>query len=88
MCLRKVCVEKCFLLLDWINLLVCFFFRLFLMFFLGFSFAFFISSGMEFQFSLPAAAMKHVEQCLKDISRMGKLVKGVATNGKVRKNQN
>jgi hypothetical protein len=38
--------------------------------------------GMEFQFSLPATAMKHVEQCLQDISRMNKLVRGVATNGK------
>jgi hypothetical protein len=38
--------------------------------------------GMEFQFSLPVSAMKHVEQCLQDISRMNKLVRGVATNGK------
>jgi len=38
--------------------------------------------GMEFQFSLPASAMKHVEQCLQDISRMDKLVRGVATNGR------
>lgn len=38
--------------------------------------------GSEFQFSLPAEAMKHVDQCLADIRKMGRLVKGVATNGK------
>jgi hypothetical protein len=39
-------------------------------------------SGMEFQFSLPADVMIQVDQCLKDITKMDKLVKGVATNGK------
>ena len=39
-------------------------------------------TGMEFQFSLPAAAMTHVDQCLHDIHKMGKLIRGVATNGK------
>jgi hypothetical protein len=39
-------------------------------------------SGMEFQFSLPADVMVQVDQCLKDITKMDKLVKGVATNGK------
>eukprot|EP00339_Tiarina_fusa_P002537 CAMPEP_0117068898 /NCGR_PEP_ID=MMETSP0472-20121206/48292_1 /TAXON_ID=693140 ORGANISM="Tiarina fusus, Strain LIS" /NCGR_SAMPLE_ID=MMETSP0472 /ASSEMBLY_ACC=CAM_ASM_000603 /LENGTH=289 /DNA_ID=CAMNT_0004791155 /DNA_START=132 /DNA_END=998 /DNA_ORIENTATION=+ len=55
-------------------------------------------AGMEFQFSLPADVMAQVDQrvpvrlpadvmaqvdqCLKDITRMDKLVKGVATNGK------
>jgi hypothetical protein len=38
--------------------------------------------GMEFQFSLPADPMKHVDQCLRDISEMGRLVRGVSTNGK------
>ena len=38
--------------------------------------------GMEFQFSLPADPMKHVDQCLRDIAGMGRLVKGVSTNGK------
>jgi hypothetical protein len=37
---------------------------------------------MEFQFSLPADVMAQVDQCLKDITKMDKLVKGVATNGK------
>jgi hypothetical protein len=32
-------------------------------------------SGMEFQFSLPADVMVQVDQCLKDISQMNKLVK-------------
>lgn len=41
-----------------------------------------IQPGMEFQFSLPAQAMKHVDQCLNDINKMGKLVRGVATNGR------
>ena len=39
-------------------------------------------SGMEFRFSLPADVMAQVDQCLKDITKMDKLVKGVATNGK------
>lgn len=38
--------------------------------------------GMEFQFSLPADPMKHVDQCLRDINGMGRLVKGVSTNGR------
>ena len=38
--------------------------------------------GMEFQFSLSPTAMKHVDQCLTDINKMGKLIKGVSTNGK------
>ena len=38
-------------------------------------------TGMEFQFSLSAGPMKHVDQCLHDINEMGKLVKWVATNG-------
>ena len=36
---------------------------------------------MEFQFSLAAGPMKHVDQCLNDIRQMNKWVKGVATNG-------
>ncbi|GAX28632.1 hypothetical protein FisN_1Hh577 [Fistulifera solaris] len=40
------------------------------------------AEGMEFQFSLPAEPMKHVDQCLRDISAMGRLVKSVSTNGK------
>lgn len=39
-------------------------------------------SGLEFRFSLPADVMAQVDQCLKDITRMDKVVKGVATNGK------
>jgi hypothetical protein len=39
------------------------------------------ASGMEFQFSLAAGPMKHVDQCLNDIDKMGKLVTGVSTNG-------
>lgn len=39
------------------------------------------NTGMEFQFSLAAGPMKHVDQCLSDINAMGKLVRGVATNG-------
>lgn len=39
-------------------------------------------SGMEFQFSLPADVMSQVDQCLRDITKMDKLIKGVATNGK------
>lgn len=41
-----------------------------------------LAQGMEFQFSLPASSMKHVDQCLSDISKMNKLVKKIATNGK------
>lgn len=40
------------------------------------------AEGMEFQFSLPAEPMKHVDQCLRDIAGMGRLVKSVSTNGK------
>ena len=39
-------------------------------------------AGLEFQFSLPANVMSQVDQCFKDIAKMEKLVKGVATNGK------
>ena len=39
------------------------------------------TTGMEFQFSLAAGPMKHVDQCLNDINQMGKLVRWVATNG-------
>lgn len=39
------------------------------------------AAGVEFQFSLAAGPMKHVDQCLNDINKMGKLVRGVATNG-------
>lgn len=39
------------------------------------------TTGLEFQFSLSAGPMKHVDQCLNDINKMGKLVRGVATNG-------
>mmetsp|Transcript_2240 Transcript_2240/g.3777 ORF Transcript_2240/g.3777 Transcript_2240/m.3777 type:complete len:474 (+) Transcript_2240:100-1521(+) len=38
--------------------------------------------GSEFQFKLPADVMKQVDQCLRDIAKMEKIVKGVATNGK------
>ena len=38
-------------------------------------------TSMEFQFSLAAGPMKHVDQCLSDINKMGKLVRGVSTNG-------
>jgi hypothetical protein len=38
--------------------------------------------GMEFQFSLPNDVMPQVDQCLRDIQKMKKVVKGVATNGK------
>lgn len=38
--------------------------------------------GMEFQFNLPANVMTQVDQCLKDISKMNKLVKVTATNGR------
>ncbi len=39
-------------------------------------------AGLEFRFSLPADVMLQVDQCLKDITKMDKIVKGVATNGK------
>jgi hypothetical protein len=38
-------------------------------------------TGMEFQFSLAAGPMKHVDTCLSDIQKMNKLVRHVATNG-------
>ena len=38
--------------------------------------------GLEFQFSLPPQPMKHVDQCLREINAMGKIVRSVATNGK------
>jgi hypothetical protein len=41
-----------------------------------------LTQGMEFQFSLPASSMKHVDQCLSDINKMNKLVRMIATNGK------
>jgi hypothetical protein len=41
-----------------------------------------MTAGMEFQFSLPASSMKHVDQCLSDINNMGKYIRGVATNGR------
>lgn len=39
-------------------------------------------SGLEFRFSLPPDVMSQVDQCLRDIHEMDKVVKGVATNGK------
>lgn len=39
-------------------------------------------AGLEFRFSLPADVMLQVDQCLKDITKMDKVIKGVATNGK------
>lgn len=38
--------------------------------------------GTEFHFKLPTDVMNQVDQCLGDIAKMGKPVKGVATNGK------
>jgi hypothetical protein len=38
--------------------------------------------GSEFHFKLPTDVMNQVDQCLNDISKMGKTVKVVATNGK------
>jgi hypothetical protein len=38
--------------------------------------------GMEFQFSLSASSMKHVDQCMSDITGMNKLIRGVATSGR------
>jgi hypothetical protein len=40
------------------------------------------TTGMEFQFSVPASLMKHVDQCLSDIAAMNKLVRHVALNGR------
>lgn len=37
--------------------------------------------GLEFQFSLPEDVMTQVDQCLRDIQKLDKIVKGVATNG-------
>jgi hypothetical protein len=37
---------------------------------------------MEYQFSLPTAVMDQVDQCLRDIRKLKKIIKGVATNGK------
>ncbi|KAL3945075.1 MAG: hypothetical protein SGBAC_000866 [Bacillariaceae sp.] len=37
--------------------------------------------GLEFQFSLPEDVMAQVDQCLRDIQKLDKIVKGVATNG-------
>jgi len=39
-------------------------------------------SAYEFDFKLPADVMKQVDQCLRDIAKMNKVVKGVATNGR------
>jgi hypothetical protein len=41
-----------------------------------------LTQGMEFQFSLPASSMKHVDQCLSDIMSLKKLVRCVGTNGR------
>lgn len=38
--------------------------------------------GSEFHFRLPVDVMKQVDQCLRDIAKMDKVVKNVATNGK------
>jgi len=38
--------------------------------------------GYEFHFKLPAEVMNQVDQCLRDIAKMNKVVKGVATNGR------
>jgi hypothetical protein len=40
------------------------------------------NTGLEFRFSLPADVMVQVDQCLRDITKMDKVVKGVATNGR------
>ncbi|CAJ1891101.1 unnamed protein product [Cylindrotheca closterium] len=37
--------------------------------------------GLEFQFSLPEDVMTQVDQCLRDIQKLDKIVTGVATNG-------
>lgn len=39
-------------------------------------------TAYEFHFKLPADVMKQVDQCLRDIAKMNKIVKGVATNGR------
>ncbi|KAG7364456.1 hypothetical protein IV203_037658 [Nitzschia inconspicua] len=38
--------------------------------------------GCEFHFKLPVDVMKQVDQCLRDIAKMDKIVKNVATNGR------
>mmetsp|Transcript_6832 Transcript_6832/g.19780 ORF Transcript_6832/g.19780 Transcript_6832/m.19780 type:complete len:723 (-) Transcript_6832:930-3098(-) len=42
----------------------------------------FKNCGYEFHFKLPAEVMNQVDQCLRDIAKMSKVVKGVATNGR------
>eukprot|EP00536_Pseudo-nitzschia_multiseries_P010711 jgi/Psemu1/307526/fgenesh1_kg.336_\ len=42
----------------------------------------FKNCGFEFHFKLPAEVMNQVDQCLRDIAKMNKVVKGVATNGR------
>jgi hypothetical protein len=42
----------------------------------------FKNCGYEFHFKLPAEVMNQVDQCLRDIAKMNKVVKGVATNGR------
>jgi hypothetical protein len=39
-------------------------------------------AAYEFHFKLPADVMKQVDQCLRDIAKMNKVVKGVSTNGR------
>jgi hypothetical protein len=41
-----------------------------------------VGHGSEFHFKLPTDVMKQVDQCLRDINKMDKVVKIVATNGK------
>lgn len=42
----------------------------------------FKNCGYEFHFKLPAEVMNQVDQCLRDIAKMNKVVKAVATNGR------
>lgn len=42
----------------------------------------FKNCGYEFHFKLPAEVMNQVDQCLRDIAKMNKVVRGVATNGR------
>ncbi|VEU44538.1 unnamed protein product [Pseudo-nitzschia multistriata] len=42
----------------------------------------FKNCGYEFHFKLPSEVMNQVDQCLRDIAKMNKVVKGVATNGR------
>jgi len=42
----------------------------------------FKNCGYEFHFKLPSVVMNQVDQCLRDIAKMNKVVKGVATNGR------